>query len=167
MQTKQLTKTALMAAIIYLSIYFLKIIPTPDGYTHLGDCMIFIAVLILGKKNSAFAAGIGAALADILGGYVQWAIPSFIIKAVMALIMGAIVENLMPNFRFNWLIGAIIGGTVQIALYTIFKIFIVDLAYALTSLPRLTMQTACGIVFAAVLIAVFNESGLIKRLKEV
>lgn len=167
MKTKELTKTGIMAAIIYLSIYFLKIVPTPNGYTHLGDCMIFLSVLILGKKNSAFASGIGAALSDALSGYMQWVLPSFFIKGIMAYIMGVIVENIFPNVKYNWLIGATIGGIVQVILYTVTKIFLYDFAYGISRIPILTMQTVCGIVFASILITFFDKSGLIRRLREV
>lgn len=167
MKTKELTKTGIMAAIIYLSIYFLKIIPTPNGYTHLGDCMIFISVLILGRKNAALAGGIGAALSDALGGYMQWVVPSFFIKAIMAYIMGLVVEKLLPDLKYNWLIGAITGGVIQVILYTIVKIFLFGLSYAITRIPFITLQTVCGIVFAAILITIFEKNGLIRRLREV
>ena len=36
--------------------------------------MIFLAVLILGKKSGALAAGAGSALGDIIGGYAFWAL---------------------------------------------------------------------------------------------
>ena len=31
-------------------------IPVTGGYSHMGDCMIFLAVFILGRKNGAIAA---------------------------------------------------------------------------------------------------------------
>lgn len=63
-----LVKTALMMALVYIFTAMFKI-PTPltGGYTHLGDCMIFLAVMILGRKQGTIAAGFGAALADLLG----------------------------------------------------------------------------------------------------
>ena len=92
MRTKELTKTAVMAALVFVAIYVLKI-PGPNGYSHLGDCMILISVLLLGGRKGAWAGGIGAALADLLGGYMQWVLPTFLIKAFMALIMGYVINN--------------------------------------------------------------------------
>ena len=78
-KTKVMIKMAIMIALIYLATFFIKI-PSINGYTHLGDCMIFLSVLILGTKRGALAGGIGAALADYLGGYIIWVIPTFFIK---------------------------------------------------------------------------------------
>ena len=79
---KQLTKTAMMAALVFLGTFVFKI-PTPNGYTHLGDCLIFVAVLALGWKRGAIAGGLGAALADLAGGYAVWIIPTFFIKSII------------------------------------------------------------------------------------
>ena len=61
-----LTKTAMMAAIVFVGIYLIKV-PVPNGYTHLGDCFIFLGVLLLGTKRGALAGAIGAAASDVLG----------------------------------------------------------------------------------------------------
>lgn len=163
---KSITKTAIMAALVFLATYVIKI-PSPNGYTHLGDCLIFVAVLILGSRRGALAGGLGAALADLMGGYAQWVLPSFFIKGIMAFIMGAVTYKLFPKLRFGWLIGALVGGVVQIALYTLVKIPMYGLPYAITRLPGLVLQTIFGVIIAAVIIAVLNESSLIKKLREV
>ena len=75
---KEITKTAAMAAIVFILTYTFKI-PFPNGYTHLGDCAILIGVIVLGRKKGAWAGGIGAAMADLISGYAQWIIPSLII----------------------------------------------------------------------------------------
>lgn len=160
-QTKKLCKTAIMAALVFLGTYCFKI-PAPNGYTHLGDCMIFIAVLILGGKKGALAGGIGSALADALGGYMLWILPTFFIKAIMALIMSFIYEKLNSKISFSYLIGAIIGGIFQIIAYTLFKIPLFGFEYALTRLIGLIVQTSLGVIIFFVL----NKSGVIKKIKE-
>ena len=63
MTVKDITVTALMAALVFAGTYYLKIpIPAMGGYIHLGDSMIFLTVCILGKKEGAIAGAIGAAL---------------------------------------------------------------------------------------------------------
>ena len=88
--TKEITKIAMMAALVFVATYSLKV-PSLHGYTHLGDCMIFIAVLLLGGKKGAISGAIGASLADLVGGYIIWILPTFFIKFIMASIMGIIV----------------------------------------------------------------------------
>ena len=53
---KDITKTAMMAAITFIGIYTVKI-PSLHGYSHMGDCMIFLSVLILGTRKGALAGG--------------------------------------------------------------------------------------------------------------
>lgn len=87
--TKKLVLTALMASLILMATIFLKIpIPLSTGYVHLGDGMIFLAVLLLGGRYGAAAAGIGSALADLFSGYAVWAPFTLVIKGGMALLMG-------------------------------------------------------------------------------
>ncbi|MCT4544750.1 MAG: ECF transporter S component [Vallitalea sp.] len=91
---KKITYTGLMTALILLSTMSLKVpVPFTNGYIHLGDSMIFIAAILLGSICGAFAAGVGSALADILLGFPHWAIPTLIIKAIMAAIVGICVSH--------------------------------------------------------------------------
>ena len=76
--TRDITKIAIMAALIFVATYLIKI-PSLNGYTHIGDSMVIISALILGKKKGALAAGLGAALCDLLSGYMQYIIPTFLI----------------------------------------------------------------------------------------
>lgn len=165
MNTKDIAKCGLMAALTFIFTYTFKI-PSPNGYTHLGDCFILIAVLILGKEKGAVAGGIGASLADLIGGYMVWVVPTFFIKAIMAYIMGIIVENILPNVKFNYIIGASLGGVVQIILYTLVKIPIFGLPYAITRLPGLVVQTVVAIVLSIVIISVLNKANILKFVKE-
>ena len=162
--TKDITAASIAAALVFVMTFFFKI-PAPGGYTHLGDCMIFIAVMLLGTRRGAFAGGIGAALADALGGYTHYILPTFFIKAIMAVIMGAFTYKVFKGKKWGWLPGAIVGGAVQVLLYTLIKIPMYDLEYALIRLPGNIMQTGTGIAIAAALIAVLDKSGVLGRLR--
>ena len=85
LSAKQLCLTGVMAALVFLMTFIPKV-PIPLGYAHLGDGMIFIAAYIIGKKEGMIAAAIGSALADLIGGFPIWILPTFIIKLVMAYI---------------------------------------------------------------------------------
>lgn len=165
-KTKELTKIAIMNSLICVATFLFKI-PTLNGYAHLGDCMIFISVLILGWKKGSLSAGIGAALADFLGGYMHWVLPTFFIKLLMAIIMGLMAERLFYKHKHGWIIGAITGGIFQIIAYTLAKIPLAGLTYALSSLPALMGQTLSGILIASVLVSTLLASGTIKKLKEI
>ncbi len=162
---KDITKTAMMATITFIGIYMIKI-PSLHGYAHLGDCMIFLSVLLLGSKKGALAGGIGAALSDFVGGYIHWIVPTFFIKYIMAMIMGMFIEKLMPHAKYNWLIGAIVGGIVQMILYTLVKIPLYGMGYAIGGIVGLTSQTVTGIVLTTVFVVVFQKAHLFQNRKE-
>ena len=163
---KRITKVAMMAAIIFVCTYTFKIpIAITGGYTHLGDCAIFVGVMILGRKDGTVAAAVGAALSDLLGGFLIWVIPTFVIKGIMAFVMGTVVEKILPEKKGNWLIGAILGGICQIIGYQLVKIVLISPAAALATIPTITTQTVAGIIIAAVVITVLQSSRVLERLQ--
>lgn len=163
---KEITKTAAMAAIVFILTYTFKI-PFPNGYTHLGDCAILIGVIVLGRKKGAWAGGIGAAMADLISGYAQWIIPTLIIKFLMATVMGIIMEKAMQESKINFLVGAVVGGLVQIVGYTAVKIVYYGFAQAMVMTPGLLIQTAVGIVITLVFVSVLRASGILERVKAI
>ena len=94
LSTYRLVYTSLMICAVLLGTVIFRIpIPMTQGYVHLGDTMIFLGVLLLGKKEGSAAAGLGSALADILGGYAFWAPWTLLIKIAMAYISGFLIEK--------------------------------------------------------------------------
>ncbi|MBO5278804.1 MAG: ECF transporter S component [Lachnospiraceae bacterium] len=166
MKTKDITITALMAALVFVGTYFLKI-PLPFGYTHLGDCLIILTVIIFGWKKGTVAGMIGAGLADLLGGYVSWVVPTAVIKGGWALIMGLIMYKAGKGKLVYGIIGAAAGGVFQIIGYTLVRVVLYGAAAAITALPILAGQTICGIVIGVVLAVVFDKAGVSKRLAAV
>ena len=81
---------AMLAALCCLATLVLQI-PSPiGGYLNLGDGFVLASAFLLGPWYGALAAGIGSALADLLGGYVQYVPGTFVIKALMAAAAGAL-----------------------------------------------------------------------------
>lgn len=164
--TSDITKIAIMAALIFVATYLIKI-PSLNGYIHLGDSMIFIAVLLLGNKKGALAGGLGAALCDLLSGYMQYILPTFFIKLIMALIMGVIAERLINKTKFSWIIGAIIGGAFQVFGYAFVETFMYGFAGAIASVPGNIIQSVSGVIIACALVAILEKSNVFKKLKNV
>ena len=158
-KTKTLVMTALMAAIVFVATYLIKIPnPATGGYSHMGDCMIFLAVLMLGRKNGAIAAALGGALSDLLAGAAVWILPTLVIKY-----MGTVIKS-NPQAHKLQLAGSIIGGIFQIIAYTLVKIVMLGIAPAVASIPNVTIQTTVGVVIFMVLSGVL--SGRIVNLTE-
>ncbi len=93
-KTRKFVLTGLMTSLVFVLTFIFPIpVPYTSGYIHLGDSMIYISVIILGPFFGAFASGVGSMLADLLGGYVHFAIPTLIIKSTMALVMGLVLSG--------------------------------------------------------------------------
>ena len=84
---KNLTLSAMFAAVIMLMILYLFHIPvgSSGGYVHFGDAFIYLAACFLPMPYACGAAAIGAGLADVLSGSAIWAIPTMMIKPLTAL----------------------------------------------------------------------------------
>ena len=121
----QTVMTAMFMGMIVAMTMIIRIpIPATHGYIHLGDSMIFLAVMVLGKKNGAIAAGVGSALADIIGGYATYAPITLVVKGLMALVMGAFIEraaakrDMTPALKSAIVAaGMVIGGFLMVAGY--------------------------------------------------
>jgi len=83
-QTKRLSLGGMMAALVFVATYFFKIpVSVTQGYVHLGDGFILLGAALLGN-TAILAAAIGSMLADLLGGYTLYILPTFLIKGSVA-----------------------------------------------------------------------------------
>ena len=120
--------SALFAALIFVSTRFFQIpIPATGGYVHPGDCLCLLAAWILPLPYGMAASVIGTMLADLLSGYAIYALPSFIIKAVVAFAAGWLFRRLYrgaPTFRktlFPCLISGVAGEIFMVFGYFFFS----------------------------------------------
>lgn len=79
---KTICITAVLAAFVFIMTYVPKI-PIPLGYAHLGDAVIYLLFLFIGRRQAGLAASVGSAFADLIGGFPIWIIPTLIIKWIM------------------------------------------------------------------------------------
>lgn len=161
-KTERVVLAALVASLIMVMTFLFKI-PSLNGqgYIHLGDMMIYLGVLIVGKRDGAMAAGIGSALADIIGGYAAYAIWTLIIKFLMAYVTGVIIEHMLKKEHKHMKVGNIpvyvavamlVGGIVMATGYTIVdSIFAGNPMSGLLGIPGNIMQFGTGIVFSLIL----------------
>ncbi|MDD7718699.1 MAG: ECF transporter S component [Eubacteriaceae bacterium] len=163
-KVRNLCETALFIAIVFLGVFIIKI-PGPFGYAHIGDSMIFLAVLMLGGKRGAVAGGLGAAIADVVSGYTIWALPTMVCKAAMALVMGALISKHIFGLkgRALWIVAALAGGLTQGVGYLFFWYVLFGKAAAIAAIPGLTFQAVVGIAIAFVISEALQKTALKKR----
>ena len=126
---KLIAITAMCAALITVTTAFIKI-PSPLGYSHAGDSMIYLAASILPGPFGIIASSIGGALADLISGYPHWAIPTAIIKE--KIISPSSLLMLIPTTIVT------IGG------YFIANGLMYDFGAAIAELPTCWLQPGVG-----------------------
>lgn len=163
LSTVDMIMTALMIALVYVAGSIIKV-PSVGGFVHIGDCMVFLSVLVLGKKKGAFASATGMFLVDALGGYVIWAPFTFIIKGAMAYIAGAIMEkheykSVSDFFNIRTFLAFILAGIFMVVGYfasgTIIAAFLTDkvgiisgVAFAAKDVIGNIVQVVTGIILS-------------------
>ena len=81
---RHMVLTGLFAALICLTTAFILHIPVGNGYIHLGDSFIYLAACVLPMPYGIIAAALGGSMADLLSGYAIYALPTAIIKSMLA-----------------------------------------------------------------------------------
>lgn len=153
-QIRRLTMGGVMAALVFVMTYLPKV-PVLSGYVHLGDGAVFLAAMLLGPTGAA-AAALGSALADLVGGYMAYLLPTFAIKGAMALLV-------WKAYRGGaWLRNAVVflaAEAIMVGGYFAFEALLYGVPAALGGLFPNAMQGVAGIVLGLL------SSALAPRLK--
>ena len=112
MNTKPFVRVAMLTALACVLTIVPKV-PIGGGYVHFGDCIIYVAAMILGPIPGAVVGAIGHSLADFISGYPIFCIPTFIIKGIMGFAIGKIVYGHVDIKHF------IIGGIAALVIQSV------------------------------------------------
>lgn len=152
---KKIVMAALFAAFACVATMSIRI-PTPGtgGYIHPGDAIVILSGVILGPVWGLLAAGIGSAMADLLGGYFIYVPITFVIKGLIAFAAGVLYQKVGKTSKSSYA-AVILGGVADILLvaggYFLCEIFLYGTAAALASVPANVIQGIGGLVISAVL----------------
>jgi uncharacterized membrane protein len=161
MNVKQLALVALFMALVAVATMIVRIpIPQTNGYMNLGDSMVLLCGLFFGPSLGFMAGGIGSALADIFGGYYQWAPWTLFIKGIEAMLMGLSVKYLKINTEriTLFIILCFIASTAWMVLgYYATEVFMYDQKAALAEVPANLLQAGGSVILATLLLPVFGR----------
>ena len=148
---KQLTLCGVLAALVFVLTYFPKVpVPVTGGYVHLGDGAIFLAALLLGPLGIP-AAAIGSGLADLIGGYMLYVIPTVIIKGLVALVGWKLYK------KGSWasaVVAFVLAEAVMVLGYFIFECFTSGAPAAAAAILPNVVQGVAGVVLGLICVAV-------------
>lgn len=162
MNTKAMTRLGVLIALTTVMTMVIHI-PTigTNGYLNLGDMVVFLSAMILGRKGGFIVGGFGSALADLLLGYTHYVPITFIVKGLEGYIAGVILDAKLGKRKP--IIATTIGGLWMALGYYLAEIFMYGPKAALASVPGNIMQGLFGAVSAVLLFAALRRARLVKE----
>ena len=140
---RRMALIALMGALIFVLTAIPRIpVPATGGYIHLGDAGITFAAYAFGPWVAAFAGGIGTAMADIAGGYAQWAVFSLLVHGLQGFLMGLIVKKAVNTLSV--VLSVIAGAAIVVGGYFIAGTILMGAGAATAELIPNTIQGLTG-----------------------
>ena len=140
---------ALIALLIALTTVFTLVVrvpvPATQGYVNLSAVAIAFAGLVFGPWVGLAAGGVGAALADLMGGYAQFALLSLVAHGLEGLVIGLLGRGrrTVVGMALAWLPGML----VMVAAYLIGEgLFLTGWPAALAESPLNAFQGLLGAV---------------------
>ena len=104
-----LSLTAVSAALVAVFTIAVRIpVPATSGYISLCDAAVVFISYAFGPVTGLIAGGLGSAAADLLGGYPQFAVISFIVHGLEAFLAGLLVRKNSQSVP-TMILGAIIS----------------------------------------------------------
>lgn len=164
----RLVTAALMSAITCVATLTLQIPNGIGGYIHPGDAFVILSGIILGPFYGGLGAGIGSMLADLLSGYVQYALPTFCIKALAAILAYLLYRLIRIKLRFIAVIfGGILAGAVVTISYFLYDGFLYgSFASSALGIPGNLLQNLTGIVLSTLIYVLVYRIPQIKEMIE-
>jgi uncharacterized membrane protein len=158
---KILVLTALFAALTCVATMVL-VVPSPTGgYMNLGDAVVLLGAFLLGPVYGAVAAGVGAALADLLSGYTIYVPATLVIKACMGLLAGAGYRSFG---RKGLAPCAVVSEAVMVVGYWLYDgLLMRSLTSAAVGIPSNLVQAVFGIAVSLLLMLALRRSGYVRR----
>ena len=137
LNVQKLTLCGVMAALVFVMTYFPKIpVPVTGGYVHLGDGAIFLSVLIP-------AAAVGSMLSDLIGGYMVYVLPTFLIKGLVALVAWKLCRKDQPLLA---LLSFLLAEAVMVLGYFLLEWALYGVASAAAAIGPNVVQGIAGVL---------------------
>ena len=134
-------------------------IPTPlGGYVSLCDVAVTFVSYTFGPITGLIAGGLGTAIADLVGGFGQWAPVSFVVHGLEALII-ALIVRINPDNLFYRIVSALVAVVIVAGGYFLLTgAFLVGFGAALPEVPANIVQSAVGVLLGLPLSLSVNKA---------
>jgi len=157
MSARGVSLTAVSIALVAVMVSAIRIpVAATAGYWHTGVIAETFVAIAFGPAIGAVAAGVGAAVADIIGGFVSFAPLTLIAHGSTGLLVGWL------GWRKGWggmLLGWVVGGLAQVGVYFVGEatVYGVGVAGATAELVGNLVQVGLG-VFGLILFRIVRRA---------
>jgi len=147
----RIASVAILTALTTVFTLIVRVPVTPTrGYINLGDVAIFFTALTFGPFTALAAGGLGTALADILGGYAQWAPITFFAHGIQGFLIGVIFRIFGREKSVRFFLGLFLsfaaGTLVMAGTYFLTGGIMYGFGAAATEIPGNILQNAAGVL---------------------
>jgi len=142
---RQIVLAGVMIALVAVFTLAIRVPFAPTrGYFNLSDVAIFFAGFAFGPWMGLIAGGVGAGIADVVGGYAMFAPLTFFAHGLEGLVAGYIAGRSQGIARM--ILGWALGAVIMVALYFLGEVFIFKMGIgpAATEMPINIVQVVAG-----------------------
>jgi uncharacterized membrane protein len=141
----RIASVAVLAAVTTVFTVFIRVPSPARGYFNLGDVAVAFTAFTFGPISAFIAGGIGTALADLIGSYVQWAPISLVVHGLEGLVIG-LIARARPGSVSVCIAAGVAGVIVMAAGYFAGGLALTGMGPSLAEAPGNVVQAAAGIV---------------------
>ncbi len=164
LSARRLVLCGLAIALVAVTTLAVRIPNPAHGYVNFGDSMIFALALLGGPVLAAATGGLGSALADLLAGYPQWIIPTFLVKGIEGLLAGLLAGRLAARLKhlptmLRAVAGLAVAGIWMVAGYFLSATAMYGFAAAVANIPGDLVQAGVSVPIALLLAWLLYKAG--------
>lgn len=157
-RTLKLAMTGMLTALTMVVTWILPIpMAATEGYINFGDAVIFITAAAMGPIPAMIVGGLGSMLADILGGYVHWALFTLVIKGLEGLFCGLLVGSMKTHRSLSSFIAMFVSAVWMVVAYYFAGALMYGLAGSFASVPGNLLQGGVSVAVGYSLTVVFGK----------
>nr|WP_153020980.1 ECF transporter S component [Secundilactobacillus collinoides] len=144
--TREVVYLAMLVAVtVVISRFFLIPVPMTHGNVNLCDAGIFIAALLLGRKQGAIVGALSGFLLDLISGYSQYMFFSLVVHGLEGFVAGWIGAGKSRGIK---ILAMVVGTVVMVAGYFLTDSLLYHVSVGLIGVPTNFIQGILGGVVA-------------------
>lgn len=144
MSTREVVLVAMItAATVVIARTFIIPVPMTHGNVNLCDAGIFIAALLLGRRDGAIVGGLAGFLLDLISGYSQYMLFSLVVHGLEGFVAGAIGYRAKPRRQ---IVAVIVAVIVMVVGYFVSDSILYQIPVGILGVPMNLVQGLVGAV---------------------